>query len=179
MTDKIMALADSYAEVYSNVLAPNVNALVDEARAALLAAVEAVDKDLEDANKEADSYAGKYGVIKQLRDRQIKIIEKLEVELTKAQDELNCAEESCEAFACEFAEDGYNQGFECIGEFILALHMSSNTERDALKAENKQLRLDAERWREYKARKDAVIAAGMGRNILRDDAARAALGEQT
>jgi len=70
----------------------------------------------------------------------------LKAELDKAQDELNCAEESCEAFACEFAEAGYDQGFECIGEFILALHMSSNTERDALKAENDRLQNDSLKW---------------------------------
>ena len=33
-----------------------------------------------------------------------------------------------------------------------------------------ELVADAEKWREYKARKDAVIAAGMGRNPLRDTA---------
>lgn len=36
-------------------------------------------------------------------------------------------------------------------------------ERDAFKA-------DAEQWRAYKSRKDAVIAAGMGRNPLRKEA---------
>ena len=34
------------------------------------------------------------------------------------------------------------------------------------------LRADAESWRKYKARKDAVIAAGMGRNPLRTEAQR-------
>lgn len=33
-----------------------------------------------------------------------------------------------------------------------------------------ELHGDATKWREYKARKDAVIAAGMGRNPLRDTA---------
>ena len=33
------------------------------------------------------------------------------------------------------------------------------------------IRKDAESWRAYKARKDEVIAAGMGRKILRDAAA--------
>lgn len=38
------------------------------------------------------------------------------------------------------------------------------------KAEYEALAADATKWREYKARKDAVIAAGMGRNPLRDTA---------
>lgn len=37
-------------------------------------------------------------------------------------------------------------------------------------AEVEVLRADAESWRKYKARKDAVIAAGMGRNPLRGPA---------
>ena len=37
-------------------------------------------------------------------------------------------------------------------------------------AEVEALRADAESWRKYKARKDAVIAAGMGRNPLRGPA---------
>ena len=35
--------------------------------------------------------------------------------------------------------------------------------------EAEALRADAESWRKYKARKDAVIAAGMGRNPFRED----------
>lgn len=42
---------------------------------------------------------------------------------------------------------------------------------EALTKENAELRADAERWRKYKARKDAVIAAHMGRNPLRHDEA--------
>ena len=38
------------------------------------------------------------------------------------------------------------------------------------RAERDALALDAESWRKYKARKDAVIAAGMGRNPLRESA---------
>ena len=110
MTDKIMALADAYAAAKYSY--GHVPSKVDVPRVALLASVEELKA--EDAE--------------------------LKAELNKAQDELNCAEESCEAFACEFAEDGYNQGFECIGEFVLALHKSANAERDALKAENAKLR---------------------------------------
>lgn len=46
----------------------------------------------------------------------------------------------------------------------------------ALIAELKAAQKDAALWREYKSRKDAVIAAGMGRNPLRHDAAIAAAG---
>ena len=35
-------------------------------------------------------------------------------------------------------------------------------------AENERLREDAEKWRAYMARKNAVISAGMGRNPLRE-----------
>ena len=38
----------------------------------------------------------------------------------------------------------------------------------ALKVVVEELHRDAAKWREYKARKDAVIAAGMGRNPLRE-----------
>lgn len=40
-----------------------------------------------------------------------------------------------------------------------------------IKAELESRRSDAESWRAYKKRKDEVIAAGMGRKILRDAAA--------
>ena len=42
-----------------------------------------------------------------------------------------------------------------------------------LVAENAALKQDAELWRAYKKRKDDVIAAGMGRKILRDAARKA------
>ncbi len=41
---------------------------------------------------------------------------------------------------------------------------------DKLKTAIEELVADAEKWRAYKARKDAVIAAGMGRNPLRETA---------
>lgn len=41
-----------------------------------------------------------------------------------------------------------------------------------LRAEIEALRADAESWRKYKARKDAVIAAGMGCNPLRTESQR-------
>lgn len=54
------------------------------------------------------------------------------------------------------------------------LNLWSVAEHDPLKhgwlverAVLEKLRVDAKRWRDYKARKDAVIAAGMGRNPLR------------
>ncbi len=39
---------------------------------------------------------------------------------------------------------------------------------ESLRAENEALRQDAEKWRAYKGRKDAVLAAGLGRNPLRE-----------
>ena len=42
-------------------------------------------------------------------------------------------------------------------------------ERDDLKVELAAAQADAELWRKYKARKDAVISAGMGRNPLRQE----------
>jgi hypothetical protein len=52
----------------------------------------------------------------------------LELELEKAQDEINCAEESLEAFACEFDPELFNQGFECLGDYVSALHTAHNNE---------------------------------------------------
>ena len=49
----------------------------------------------------------------------------------------------------------------------------------SLIAELESAQKDAALWRAYKSRKDAVIAAGMGRNPLRDDAAIAAQKEKT
>lgn len=53
----------------------------------------------------------------------------------------------------------YMEGFEAAKHEV----------RDAFHTEIEALRADAESWRKYKARKDAVIAAGMGRNPLRED----------
>ena len=44
-------------------------------------------------------------------------------------------------------------------------------ENEALKQQVEQGKRDAESWRAYKKRKDEVIAAGMGKKILRDAAA--------
>jgi hypothetical protein len=46
--------------------------------------------------------------------------------------------------------------------------MDSYKAGEALRQELEDVKADAEKWRNYKARKDAVIAAGMGRNPLRD-----------
>jgi hypothetical protein len=46
--------------------------------------------------------------------------------------------------------------------------------RATLAAAVQELERDAELWRMYKARKDAVIEAGMGRNPMSSDAAIAA-----
>ena len=45
-----------------------------------------------------------------------------------------------------------------------------NAAKEALRTAIEELHGDATKWREYKARKDAVIAAGMGRNPLRETA---------
>jgi hypothetical protein len=64
--------------------------------------------------------------------------ERLSTELEKAQDEINCAESSLEAFSCEFEAEVFNQGFDCLGDFVQALWTASNDQRNAL-----QSRLDA------------------------------------
>ena len=54
------------------------------------------------------------------------------------------------------------------------VYQQAAAELARLTAEVERLRADAESWRKYKARKDAVIAAGMGRNPLRDAAIKEA-----
>ena len=49
-------------------------------------------------------------------------------------------------------------------------HIDKESSRLALYSAIEELVADAEKWRAYKARKDEVIAAGMGRNPLRDTA---------
>jgi uncharacterized small protein (DUF1192 family) len=60
--------------------------------------------------------------------------ERLKAELDKAQDEIHCAESSLEAFSCEFEAEVFNQGFDCLGDFVQALWTASNGQRDALQA---------------------------------------------
>lgn len=55
-------------------------------------------------------------------------------------------------------------------DFVRDFRAETDAVRSVLAARNTEiesLREDAEKWRTYKARKDAVIAAGMGRNPLR------------
>ena len=49
--------------------------------------------------------------------------------------------------------------------------LKQQVEQGKLDAVPEDIRKDAESWRAYKKRKDEVIAAGMGRKILRDAAA--------
>ncbi len=55
------------------------------------------------------------------------------------------------------------------GVIVTSLHVTRymQAEIDELRKAVKSLEKDAEQWRAYKARRDAVIAAGMGRNALR------------
>lgn len=55
------------------------------------------------------------------------------------------------------------------GVIVTSLHVTRymQAEIDDLRKAVKSLAEDAEQWRTYKARRDAVIAAGMGRNALR------------
>ena len=46
----------------------------------------------------------------------------------------------------------------------------------AAQEEHNALREDAEKWRAYEARKRAVIAAGMGKKVLRDTARKGRRG---
>jgi hypothetical protein len=62
--------------------------------------------------------------------------ERLSTELEKAQDEINCTEHSLEAFSCEFQAEVFNQGFDCLGDFVHAIWTESNKQRIALQAEN-------------------------------------------
>lgn len=52
------------------------------------------------------------------------------------------------------------------GGQMQAAYAAGAASRDS---EVEALRADAESWRKHKARKDAVIAAGMGRNPFRED----------
>lgn len=49
-------------------------------------------------------------------------------------------------------------------------HGVTSLSRTILRTAIEKLHRDASKWHEYKARKDAVIAAGMGRNPMRDTA---------
>ena len=55
------------------------------------------------------------------------------------------------------------------GVIVTSLHVTRymQAEIDDLRKAVKSLAKDAEQWQAYKARKDAVIAAGMGRNTMR------------
>ena len=64
--------------------------------------------------------------IADLRDK----IKQLESDLDKAQDEINCAESALEAFSCEFEDEVFDQGFDCLGDFVHALWEASNKQRD-------------------------------------------------
>ena len=56
-----------------------------------------------------------------------------DAELTKAQDELNCTEVELEVAACDMPEEKFNQGFECMGDFVRAVsegYKAALAERD-------------------------------------------------
>jgi hypothetical protein len=67
-------------------------------------------------------------------------VERLSTELTKAQDELNCTEATLEAASCDLPSVDFDNGFDCMGDFAMAVWQGFKSERDALK-------LDAERYR--------------------------------
>jgi uncharacterized small protein (DUF1192 family) len=67
-------------------------------------------------------------------------VERLRTELTKAQDELNCTEATLEAASCDLPSAAFDNGFDCMGDFAMAVWQGFKSERDALK-------LDAERYR--------------------------------
>lgn len=73
--------------------------------------------------------------------QQAEMVEKCVVEMNanadageKAQDEINCAEAALEALTCEFTdstiESKFNDGFDCLGDYISALHDVIKTERE-------------------------------------------------
>ena len=60
------------------------------------------------------------------------------------------------------------------GAYICKPHIPSlwniaNGDYETVKSAIEELATDAEQWRKYRTRKDAVIAAGMGRNPLREE----------
>jgi len=59
-------------------------------------------------------------------------------------------------------------GMSCAQLVMKAQDMQLEIEQ--LRAEVERLKADAKSWRQYQARKKAVIDAGMGRKILRDEA---------
>jgi len=57
-------------------------------------------------------------------------------------------------------------------EYAAATHEINNDaseDRAALRKAVEEMAADAELWRAYKARKDAALAAGLGRNPLRSE----------
>ena len=51
-----------------------------------------------------------------------------DAELTKAQDELNCTEVELEVASCNLHGDEFNQGFECMGDFVRAVSEGYKTQ---------------------------------------------------
>lgn len=49
------------------------------------------------------------------------LIRELVEELSKAQDELHCTEVELEVAACSLPDDAFNQGFECMGDYVKAV----------------------------------------------------------
>ena len=81
-------------------------------------------------------------------------VERIGTELAKAQDELNCTESTLEAASCDLPSAAFDNGFDCMGDFAMAVWQGFKSERDALK-------LDAERYLEklIQCRSSVKIAA--------------------
>jgi hypothetical protein len=80
-------------------------------------------------------------------------VERLRTELSNAQDEFNCTEATLEAASCDLPSVAFDNGFDCMGDFAMAVWQGFKSERDALK-------LDAERLTQScKAALSALSAA--------------------
>jgi len=74
-----------------------------------------------------------------VRNKLLTSIEALQTELTTAQDELNCTEETLEAASCDLSGPEFENGFDCMGDFAMAVWQGFKKERDALLAEVERL----------------------------------------
>jgi len=87
-------------------------------------------------------------------------VERIGTELAKAQDELNCTESTLEAASCDLPSAAFDNGFDCMGDFAMAVWQGFKSERDALK-------LDAERYRKFALTRFGYAEGGYMNKCLR------------
>ena len=86
-----------------------------------------------------------------------KQVDTLQRELDKVQDEINWTESGLEAFRCEFEEEVFNQGFDCLGDFVHAIWKASNGQRDSLKASLIEVTRQRDGWFENTERESDEV----------------------